>query len=146
MFKKIIILLFFISFCGSQDYQTDFETQVVRSHQNFYGLPNSTDPSDIFSITVKVKTECQHIKSEIKKIDDENNKSEKVIDDHYISFRKPFKSDYEDSTGARETLEKQPQEILEYLEILYKYCNLEDFFRDNWKNLETRENSFLTKS
>ena len=107
MLKKFFILIVVFSFCSSSDYQTNFENQVVKAHQNFYALPNSNDPADVSSITVKVKTECKDIRNQIKIANNKNLGLENVIDDHYISFRQAFKSDYEDSSGSREILEKK---------------------------------------
>ncbi len=144
MFKRLILLSILFISCSS--YQTQYEEQVVTAHQDFFGLEFSTNPSDISSIIVKVKTECKYIQDEIDIHNEDNLSLEWVIDFHYITLRNTDKSDFEDSTGARERLEKTPEQVQEYMFMLYKYCNFEDVINDNWISLEKREEGFRNYS
>ena len=144
MKTKFIFLMFFVAFCAS--YQTEFEDQAVREHQEFFGLEFSNDPSDVSSIIIKIKTECKEVENDLRVHNDKNLDLEGVIDNHYILLRKTEKSHLEKEDGSRETLNKLPEEVEKYMKAIYKYCNLEDILNENWKDLEIREKSFIENS
>ena len=127
-------------------YQTEFEDQAVREHQEFFGLEFSNDPSDVSSIIIKIKTECKEVENDVRAHNDKNLDLEGVIDNHYILLRKTEKSHLEKEDGSRETLNKLPEEVEKYMKVIYKYCNLEDILNENWKDLEIREKSFIENS
>ena len=122
MLKKILFLSITFVLCSS--YQTQFEDQAVKGHQKFHALEFSDDSADISSIVILLKTECQEIE---KIIENENGENEYAIFLHYKKLR---------------DIEKSREDVKEYMTILYKYCDLEEFFTNNWIGLDKNENLY----
>ena len=144
MYIKLIILTLLVSFCSSTPYIDEYQEKVIKAHQEFYGLVNSTDSADQASILIKVKNECKYISDEIKIHEKDNLNLEWVIDFHYITLRQTSKS--HDEEAAIRNLDKTPQQVMDYMIILYKYCGFDEVFDKNWDNLQKREKSFLEYS
>ena len=133
---KFIFLSLIFVMCSS--YQTQYEADVVRAHQKFYSLDYSTDSGDVSSIVILVKTECRDINEII-----DENESSKAIYLHYESLRIIEKS--RDETAENRLLNNTPEDIKDYMEALYKYCNLQEFIDDNWTSLDQYEEQFQNK-
>lgn len=141
---KIIILSLLISFCSSTTYVDEYKEKIVEVHQEFYGLVNSADSADQASIVIKVKSECKYISEEIKIHEKDDLSLEWVVDFHYITLRQTSKS--HDEEAEVRNLNKTPQQVEDYMSILYKYCGFDNVFSDNWDSVEKREKSFLEYS
>ena len=135
MLKKILFLSITFVLCSS--YQTQFENQAVKGHQKFHALEFSDDSADISSIVILLKTECQEIK---KIIEHENGENEYAIFLHYKKLRDIEKS--RDESAESRFLNNTPEDVREYMTILYKYCDLEEFFTNNWIGLDKNENLY----
>jgi hypothetical protein len=137
MKKSLIILLLIVS-CAS--YQTEFEEDMIYQHQKFYGLEFSDDPADLSSILILIKTECKNISLQIEKYNKEGLDLESVVDLNYKELRSISKS--RDEKAEKRNLSNTPYDVQQYMTTLYKYCNLEDVFLDNWISLSKREDSY----
>jgi len=136
--KKYFLFLLLISFCAS--YQTEYEEDMIYQHQKFYGLEFSEDPADLSSIIILIKTECKNITDLIEVYNKEGLDLEGVIDLNYKELRSISKS--RDEKAEKRNLSNTPNDVEQYIMTLYKYCNLEDIFLDNWISLSKREDSY----
>tara|TARA_A100000164_G_C21844973_1_gene742030 strand:- start:454 stop:882 length:429 start_codon:yes stop_codon:yes gene_type:complete len=135
--KSLLILLLFIS-CSS--YQTEYEEDMIYQHQKFHGLKFSDDPADLSSIIILIKSECKVITDQIEIFNNDGLDLEGVIDINYKELRSISKS--RDEKAEKRILNNTPDDVQEYMTTLYKYCNLEDIFLDNWISLSKREDSY----
>lgn len=127
MIKKILIFITVFISCTS--YQSEFEEQVLQVYKQ-----NNPESAAIFEdseLLNRVQDDCSFVEEGIEEHNSDYLDLEFFIDFHYISFR---------------ILDLEPQNVYEYMSVLYSYCGYESEFKENWNSIEIRETSFKNYS
>ena len=127
MIKKILIFITVFISCTS--YQSEFEEQVLQVYKQ-----NNPESAAIFEdseLLNRVQNDCSFVEEGIEEHNSDYLDLEFFIDFHYISFR---------------ILDLEPQNVYEYMSVLYSYCGYESEFKENWNSVEIRETSFKNYS
>ena len=127
MNKKILLFIFIFISCTS--YQSEFEEQVLQVYKQ-----NNPESAAIFEdseLLNRVQDDCSFVEEGIEEHNSDYLDLEFFIDFHYISFR---------------ILDLEPQNVYEYMSVLYSYCGYEIEFKENWNSIEIRETSFKNYS
>ena len=127
MIKKILIFITVFISCTS--YQSEFEEQVLQVYKQ-----NNPESAAIFEdseLLNRVQDDCSFVEEGIEEHNSDYLDLEFFIDFHYISFR---------------ILDLEPQNVYEYMSVLYSYCGYKSEFEENWNSVEIRETSFKNYS
>jgi hypothetical protein len=123
------ILIFITVFISCTSYQSEFEEQVLQVYKQ-----NNPESAAIFEdseLLNRVQDDCSFVEEGIEEHNSDYLDLEFFIDFHYISFR---------------ILDLEPQNVYEYMSVLYSYCGYESEFKENWNSIEIRETSFKNYS
>lgn len=127
MIKKILIFITVFISCSS--YQSEFEEQVLQVYKQ--SNPESAAIFEDSELLNRVQDDCSFVEEGIEEHNSDYLDLEFFIDFHYISFR---------------ILDLEPQNVYEYMSVLYSYCGYESEFKENWNSVEIRETSFKNYS
>ena len=127
LFKKLLLVILILSSCTS--YQSEFEDQVLQVYKQ--NNPESAAIYEDSELLNRVQDDCSFVEEGIEEHNSDNLNLEFFIDFHYISFR---------------ILDFEPQDVYEYMSVLYSYCGYENEFKENWNSVEIRETSFKNYS
>ena len=127
MNKKLLLVILILSSCTS--YQSEFEDQVLQVYKQ--NNPESAAIYEDSELLNRVQDDCSFVEEGIEEHNSDNLNLEFFIDFHYISFR---------------ILDLEPQNVYEYMSVLYSYCGYESEFKENWNSIEIRETSFKNYS
>jgi hypothetical protein len=125
--KKILLIIFIFISCTS--YQSEFEEQVLQVYKQ-----NNPESAAIFEdseLLNRVQDDCSFVEEGIEDHNSDYLDLEFFIDFHYISLR---------------ITNLEPQNVYEYMSVLYSYCGYEIEFKENWNSIEIRETSFKNYS
>lgn len=127
LFKKLLLVILILSSCTS--YQSEFEDQVLQVYKQ--NNPESAAIYEDSELLNRVQDDCSFVEEGIEEHNSDNLNLEFFIDFHYISLR---------------ITNLEPQNVYEYMSVLYSYCGYENEFKENWNSVEIRETSFKNYS
>jgi predicted transcriptional regulator with HTH domain len=127
LIKKILIFITVFISCTSS--QSELEEQVLQVYKQNY--PESAAILEDSELLNRVQDDCSFVEEGIEEYNSDYLDLEFFIDIHYIIFR---------------IFDLEPQNVYEYMSVLYSYCGYESEFKENWNSIEIRETSFKNYS